>query len=340
MNNKRVLVTGGTGFVGAYLLRYLLKAGYAVRATKRATSSMDLVADIQDQLEWVEGDILDLAFIEEAMQDIQQVYHSAAMISFDPKQVTRMMKINVEGTANVVNAALYEGVEKFVHVSSIVALGRKEFQPHIDESIQWENSKENSNYAISKFRAECEVWRAREEGLKIAIINPSTVIGAGYWKEGSCRLIQEAARGMRYYPSGSTGFVDVRDVARAAIALMESDIEGERYIVNGDNRSFKNFFSTLSKALDKNPPQWAAPNWMLSTFSRLDWLRSKLANNTPLLTREVLNNVQSTYYYNNEKIIADLQFEFTPLDSCLRETAQVYLESQQRHPSYGVLALV
>lgn len=340
MSNKRVLVTGGTGFVGAYLLRYLLQAGYAVRATKRATSPMNLVAAIQDQLEWVEGDILDPSFIETAMQDMQQVYHSAAMISFDPKQVTKMMKVNVEGTANVVNAALYEGVEKLVHVSSIAALGRKEFQPHIDESIQWENSKENSNYAISKFRAECEVWRAREEGLTVAIINPSTIIGAGYWKEGSCRIVKEAANGLRYYPTGSTGFVDVRDVARAAIALMESSIEGERYIVNGDNRSYKNFFSTLTKELGNTPPQRAAPSWLMGPLSRLDWLRSKLTNSTPLLTREILNNVQSTYYYNNEKIIADLQFEFTPLDSCLRETAKVYQESQGKHPSYGVLELV
>lgn len=340
MSNKRVLVTGGTGFVGAYLLRYLLQAGYAVRATKRASSPMDLVADIQDQLEWVEGDILDPAFVEMAMQDMQQVYHSAAMISFDPKQVPQMMKVNVEGTANVVNAALQEGIEKLVHVSSIAALGRKEYQPHIDESIQWENSKENSNYAISKFRAECEVWRGREEGLTMAIINPSTIIGAGYWKEGSCRLVQEAAKGLKYYPPGSTGFVDVRDVARAAIALMESSIEGERYIVNGDNRSYKNFFSILTQALGNTPPQLPAPTWIMGTLSKLDWLRSKLTNSTPLLTREILNNVQSTYYYNNEKIIADLQFEFTPLDSCLQETAQVYLESQEGHPHFGVLELV
>ncbi|MFK7799417.1 MAG: SDR family NAD(P)-dependent oxidoreductase [Aureispira sp.] len=340
MNNKRVLVTGGTGFVGAYLLRYLLQAGYAVRATKRPTSPMELVADIQDQLEWVEGDILDPTFVEAAMQDMQQVYHSAAMISFDPKKVATMMKVNVEGTANIVNAALYEGVEKLVHVSSIAALGRREFQPHIDERIQWENSKENSNYAISKFRAECEVWRAREEGLTVAIINPSTIIGAGYWQEGSCRIVKEAARGLRYYPTGSTGFVDVRDVARAAIALMESAIEGERYIVNGDNRSYKNFFSILSKELGTTAPQWTAPNWMLKTLSTLDWLRSKLSNSAPILTREILNNVQSTYYYNNEKIIADLQFEFTPLDLCLQETAKIYQESQAKHPSYGVLDLV
>lgn len=340
MSNKHVLVTGGTGFVGAYLLRYLLKAGYAVRATKRTNSPMDLVADIQHQLEWVEGDILDPAFVEAAMQDIQQVYHAAAMVSFDPKHVSLMMKVNVEGTANIVNAALYEGVEKLVHVSSIAALGRKEFQPHIDERIQWENSKENSNYAISKFRAECEVWRAKEEGLTIAIINPSTIIGAGYWQKGSCRLVKEAARGLRYYPSGSTGFVDVRDVARAAIALMESSIEGERYIVNGDNCSYKNFFCALTKELGTPPPQWAAPKWMLGTLARLDWLRSKLSNSTPLLTREILNISQSTYYYNNEKIISDLQFEFTPLDSCLRETAKAYKESLNKHPSYGVLELV
>jgi len=251
MANKQVLVTGGTGFLGAYLLAYLVKKGYQIKAIKRKTSSMDLVKNIQHKIEWLEGDILDTPFLETAMKGVQQVYHAAAIVSFDPRDAAFMLKVNAEGTANLVNAALYEGVEKLVHVSSIAALGRKEFQPNINETAQWENSKENSNYAISKFKAECEVWRGMQEGLKIAILNPSVIIGAGNWKQGSCQLIQKVAKGLQFYPKGSTGFVDVRDVARAAILLMESDISGERYILNGANWSYQKFFTQTALALNQ-----------------------------------------------------------------------------------------
>lgn len=339
MNNKRVLVTGGTGLVGAYLLRYLLQKGYAVRALRRTTSNMALVRAIQDQIEWLEGDILDVPFLERALEDMDQVYHSAALISFDPRQVKAMFETNITGTANIANSALREGVDKFVYISSIAAIGRREYQPHIDERLQWENSKENSNYAISKFKAENEVWRAYQEGLPIAIINPSNIIGAGIWSSSSCQVIDRAAKGLRYYPAGSTGFVDVRDVALAAIAVMESDIEGERYIVSGENRSYKNLFATLSKALDLAPPQHLIPTWLLKGVAPLETLRSRLTNTAPLLTREVIRNVQSTYYYHNDKIVRDLDFAFRPLDESLQETAAAYQQSKAEGKNYGLLAL-
>lgn len=339
MQQKRVLVTGGTGLVGAYLLRYLLQKGHTIRALHRSTSNMTLVADIQDQIEWLEGDVLDLPFLETAMRDVQQVYHSAAMISFNPKRVADMFATNIQGTANVVNAALHVGIEKLLHVSSIAALGRREYQPHIDECLQWENSEENSNYAISKFKAENEVWRAYQEGLAAAIINPSTIIGGGIWSSSSCQLIQRAANGLRYYPSGSSGFVDVRDVAQAAIAVMESDQVGERYIVSAENRSYKNLFATLSNALGIPPPQRAMPNWLLSFAAGAERIRCALTHKEPLITREVIRNVQSTYYYHNDKIVNDLSFQFRSLDQSLQDTAKVYLKSQQKGQLYGLLAV-
>lgn len=325
--------------VGAYLLRYLLQKGYAVRALRRSSSDMALVEALQDQIEWIEGDVLDVPFLEKAMQDMDQVYHSAALISFDPRQVQAMFATNITGTANVVNAALRAGVEKLLYISSIAALGRREYQPHIDERLQWENSKENSNYAISKFKAENEVWRAYQEGLKVAIINPSTIIGAGIWSNSSCQLIRRAAKGLRYYPAGSTGFVDVRDVAQAAIAVMESDLEGERYIVSGENRSYKNLFTTLSKALGLKPPQHPIPQWLLGPVAGLERVRSALTGQSPLLTKEVIRNVQSTYYYQNDKLVDALGFEFRPLDQSVEETAAAYLESQQKGLDYGLLPL-
>lgn len=339
MVNKQILVTGGTGFVGAYLLRFLLQKGYKIKAIKRKSSPMNLVADIQDQIEWLEGNILDTPFLERALKGVQQIYHTAAMISFDPRDAAMMLKTNAEGTANIVNAALYEGVEKLVHFSSIAALGRKDFQPHINESAQWENSKHNSNYAISKFKAECEVWRGMQEGLSIGIVNPSVIIGGGYWNQGSCRLIQNVAQGMKYYPQGGTGFVDVRDVALAAIHLMESSIVGERYILNSANWSYQQFFAAIAQSLNQTAPHKKASPWMVNLLWRLEWLRSKLFRSKPLLTKETAQTAQATYYYHNEKIVKDLQFDFIPLEQTIQETSQAFLQSKQQGLSYGLLSL-
>lgn len=338
MTDKKVLVTGATGFVGAYILRYLLQKGYTIKALRRKNSPMSLVKDIQHQIEWLEGDILDKSFLETALEDVQQVYHSAAMISFAPKDVNWMFKINAEGTANVVDAALYAGVEKLVHISSIAALGRKSFHPNVDEAIQWENSKENSNYAISKFKAECEVWRGFEEGLNGVVVNPSVILGAGYWNQGSCKLIEEIwRRNSSFYPAGSTGFVDVRDVAKASIALMESDISNERYILNGENWSYQQFFSQTAAALGKKTPTIKLANWQVNTLARLDWIRSKLLNTNPVLTHETARTVQSTFYYSNEKIKEALNFEFTPIEQCVQETAKAFLESKKKGLDFDVL---
>ena len=339
MANKQVLVTGGTGFLGAYLLAYLVQKGYQIKAIKRKTSSMDLVKDIESQIEWLEGDILDTPFLETAMKGVQQVYHAAAIVSFDPRDAAFMLKVNAEGTANLVNAALYEGVEKLVHVSSIAALGRKEFQPNINETAQWENSKENSNYAISKFKAECEVWRGMQEGLNMAILNPSVIIGAGNWTQGSCQLIQKVAKGFKFYPKGSTGFVDVRDVARAAVLLMESNISGERYILNGANWSYQKFFTQAALALNQKPPTRLAAPWMIDLLWRAEWLRSKIFRSSPLISRETARTSQATYYYHNEKIITQLDFDFIPIEETIQTTATAFQKSQAQGVNYALMPL-
>lgn len=340
MAPKQIFVTGGTGFVGSYLLRYLVRQGCLVKAMKRANSPMDLVADVKEQIEWLEGDILDMPFLEAALKGVHQVYHAAAMISFDPKEAILMHQINVEGTANLVNACLHEGVEKIVHISSIAALGRKEFEPNINESAQWENSSENSNYAISKFKAECEVWRAFQEGLPMAILNPSVILGAGYWNEGSCKLFSKVAQGFSYYPAGNTGFVDVRDVARAAILLMESNISGERFIVNGDNWSYQQFFGEIAQSLGKKLPTKKVKPIVVNILWRLEWLRSKLLRTAPLLTKETARTAQASYYYQNKKIIDKLAINFVPIEQCVQETAAALTKSQKEHKNYAILDLI
>lgn len=339
MKDAAVLVTGGTGFVGSYVIRYLVQNNYKVIAIRRKTSPMQLVEAVAEAVEWREGDILDSPFLESVLKEVDYVIHAAAMISFNPEEVSMMMKVNAEGTANLVNAALHVGIKKLVHVSSIAALGRKEFQKNIDESVTWENSKMNSNYAISKFKAECEVWRGIQEGLNAVIINPSVIIGAGFWNSGSCKLFDKMWKGLNYYPQGATGFVDVRDVAKVCIELMESDIAAERYIVNTANTSYKTFFEQVAVCMSKKPPSKQANALVLSALYRIDWLLLKLFRKKPLLTKETIRTTKEQYEYSNQKIIAALNYQFIPLSESIKQTSARFVESQAQKNDFAVLAL-
>ena len=333
---QTVFVSGATGFLGSYICRYLIDQGYSVVGLKRHTSSMQLVEDIHDRINWAVGDILDIPFLEETLSGVDAVIHAAAMISFKPSERETMMKVNVEGTSNMVNVCLALNISRFIQISSIAAIGRNKYQPKIDESISWGNSDLNSHYAISKFKSECEVWRGMEEGLNAAILNPSVIIGAGDWNSGSCLLVKQVADGLSFYPIGETGFVDVRDVARASIGLMESSIHGERYIVNGFNTSYRIFFQQMASRLGVNPPKREAKQWMLRSISYMLAFISVFTRKSPLVTKEIIRNVSSKFEYSNKKIIQDLAFTFTDSDVTIQQTADSYLQSSKQGKTYSV----
>jgi nucleoside-diphosphate-sugar epimerase len=330
---KQILVSGGTGFVGSYLLRMLLHQGYTnIRAIRRKTSRMDLVSAIQDQIEWVEGDILDVLFIEDVMRGVQQVYHCAAMISFDARKFEDMRQVNVEGTANMVNAALHAEVEKFIHVSSIAAIGRPENGMLIDENTKWQRSKNNSQYAISKYQGEQEVWRGHAEGLNMAIVNPSVIFGAGFWDDGPLKFFKLAWKEFSFYSLGQTGIVDVRDVGRFMIQLMESNISGERYILNGSPISFKNLMFRISELLDKKPPRYKVNSIMREIAWRLEWLKSRLFGGSPFITKETARLSGQYFEYANHKSKEAFDFEYTPIDQTLAESATLFKKAAEETP--------
>lgn len=342
--SKQILVTGGTGFLGAHLLFDLVKQGHKVRALRRASSPMELVNPFAKQIEWVDGDILDVGSLAEAMSGVQQVYHCAGMVSFMPQDKYKLLKVNVEGTANVVNIALDEGVEKLVHVSSIAALGRKSPDGNsvqhtamtIDETTEWEQSKLNSNYAISKFKGECEVWRGIAEGLNAVIVNPSVIMGNGFWDEGSAKLVQRVDSGLKYYTNGITGFVDVRDVSAAMIQLMASDISNERYILNAENWSYKDVFTKLALFLGKTPPQREASAFAANMAWRLEKVRSMLTGARPLLTEETVRTAQHKFNYDNTKLLKALPgFTFTPVEATFKRACEHYLIAKAAKLSYS-----
>ena len=327
----QIFVTGGTGFVGSYLLRTLVADGYTkIRALRRSNSRMDLVQTIVDEVEWVEGDVLDIPFLEDAMKGVQQVYHCAAMISFDSRKFSQMRKVNIEGTANVVNAALYEGVEKFVHVSSIAAIGRAKSGMQITEKTKWERSKNNSQYSISKYQAEQEVWRGRAEGLRVAIVNPSVIMGAGFWSDGPLQFFKLVWNKFPFYTLGTTGVVDVRDVARFMVVLMESEVEGERFILNSSSVTYQEIMTIIAKNMDRRPPYWRVTPVIQGLSWRLEWLKSRLFGGQAFITKETARMTAQSYFYDNQKSCEQFNFEYIPVEKTLAESAHLFQQAVEK----------
>ncbi len=323
-----ILVTGGTGFLGSYLIRSLVAAGKPVRALYRKAPSPRL-QDLSGKIEWVQGDILDVCALEDAMQGVTQVYHCAAVVSFQPGQAASLMKINVEGTANVVNLALDAGVKKLVYVSSVAAIGRAREQAAIDEDCEWEDSPNNSRYSVSKYQGEMEVWRGIAEGLDAVIVNPSIILGAGFWDEGSGTLLKNAWKEFPYYTEGVNGFVDVQDVVKAMMLLMDSPVSGERFILSADNWGYRQLFTVMAHALGKKPPHIAAKPWMAEVVWRLEKIKGLFTGKQPVVTKETARTAQLKVYYDNKKIRTALpEFNFRPLEETIREIAAAFLASR------------
>jgi len=329
-----ILVTGGTGLVGSYLLYELTRGGHKVKALLRPGKKPydtgkifncfpDTNEKLIDMVEWIEGDILDPYSLQLAMQGVDYVYHCAAIISFNPRELKEMLSVNVEGTANVVNACLENGVKKLCHVSSIASLGQPEKGEMIDENAKWKTSRLNSGYAVSKYGGEREVWRGIEEGLEAVIVNPSVIIGAGCHRKATNRLFHKIKSFLPFYIPGINGYVDVRDVVKAMILLMESDISGERFVLNSENLSLRDFFIKVADILGKPHPRIALNGNLLHTIAWLDEFRARFTRSSPLLTRENVRASMSKSVYSAQKFSAAFDFSFIPMTESLAEALMI-----------------
>ena len=325
----KVLVTGGTGFIGAYILKELVEKGYAVRAIRRINKLPFFISpDILDKVEWVTSDVLDVIALNEAMDGVEAVIHSAALVSFDRKERKQMYNTNVDGTANIVNLSLENGIKKLVHISSISALGRTFAGEQVNEEKKWMDSKLNSHYGISKNKAEMEVWRGMGEGLDAVIINPSTVLGFGNWHDSSCAIFKNMYKGFPWYTNGVNGFVSVEDVAKVAVLLMESNITEERFIINHENWEFKKLFDIIADGFGQKRAKWQATPFLSGIAWRIEKIKSSIKNAKPLLTKETARIALSKTFWQNDKILKALPgFSFMPLESSIIKACKNYADA-------------
>lgn len=333
-----ILVTGATGLIGSHLALHLLENGKKIRAIYRDKSRIEKTKtlfklyqkeQLFDSIEWLEADITDVPSLESVFKDVDQVYHCAAFISFDPKDEEKLRKTNIEGTANIVNFCLANTVKKLCHVSSIATLGDlKEHENIITEETEWNPEKPHSDYAISKYGAEMEIWRGFQEGLNVTVVNPGVVLGPSPnrsgWKSGSGEIFDRVANGLPFYTKGSTGFVSVNDVVKIMELLMESDISGERFIVISQNISFENILKTIAVELKVKPPEIYAKPWMTGISWRFDWILSNAFQRKRKLSKSMAHALHSADLISSDKIRMLTNFQFEPIDSVIEKAAKFY----------------
>lgn len=306
---EKYFITGATGLVGSYIARKLVSEGKEVYALKRKNSNTQSVV-VEGQINWVEGDILDVSLIFEVLKGMDYVIHAAASVSMLAKDKEETLKVNIEGTANMVNAALENGVKKFCHISSIAAIGVAEKVVKIDEKASWNDDSKDFIYAKSKHYAEREVWRGMAEGLNAVIVNPSTVLGGGSWEKSSGQIISFIAKGIMYYPQGSINLVDAEDVTEIVYRLLHSEIHNERFILNAANIPYKDFFTEVAAQFGKSAPKYKLGNNLLKIIYLISKITNSLGISKTALSKEIMSAIQSTHTYDNTKISQLLNYKF------------------------------
>ena len=331
-----ILVTGGTGLVGAHLLYSLINSGESVRAIHRKSSDLAAVKNVFsfytnepnivfDKIEWMEADITDIPSLANAFKGIEYVYHAAAYISFNPRHYPVLKKVNIEGTANMVNFCLSEGVKKMCYVSSIATIGKDANGNLITEETEYNPEADNSVYAITKYGAEMEVWRGTQEGLDVVIVNPGVILGSGIWSSASGGIFRTVYKGLKYYTPGGVGIVDVQDVTQAMIKLLNSPVKNEKYILVAENISYQDLLTKLAESLHKKPPYKLVAKWKMLLFSNIDWCSYKIFKTKRKLLKATVNSLYNKSFYDASKIEKEIDFNYRSQQKTIEKVSLNYL---------------
>lgn len=322
-----IAITGANGLLGSVIARRFLQEKIPVIGIRRKDSDLRLVADIQHAMTWREADILDVVALQDALRDVHTVIHTAALVSFNPRDSKKIFNVNVVGTANIVNACLLHGVSRLLHVSSVAALGLQKGVSHVDENTKWVNNPLHTEYAESKYLAELEVARGDEEGLHTAIVNPSVILAPGDWSHSSAKLFRYVWQEKPFYIDGHINFVDARDVAELMIKLYRAEKSGERYIANSGCIPIPQFFNEVATRLRKKAPSVMIHPSVASGAAFLERVRSFITGSEPLFTKQLLILGSEHQVFENKKSIAELGAEYQSLEKTLDWCCDFYLRN-------------
>ena len=331
-----ILVTGGTGLVGSHLLVRLVQENEPIKATYRTLESIEktkkvfsyytnTTKDLFTNIEWIQADITDVPSMTPAFKDVKKVYHCAAVISFDPADYRTMRKVNIHGTAIIANLAIDAKVEKLCFVSSIATIGDDPKKELANEENDWGGNEKNNGYAITKYGAETEVWRASQEGVDVVIVNPGVILGSGFWTSGSGKMFSEIDKGFSYYSEGVTGFVGVKDVVRCMVQLMQSNCKNQRFILVSENKSFKEVLFSIAEALGKKKPKRCVQPWQASLLWRWEWLVSKITSRKIRMSKYTAKTLFRKTYYSSEKCKIQLEVTFKSVEEVIKQVSKQYL---------------
>ena len=341
-----IYITGGTGMLGAHLIHHLTVSGFQVRALKRKTSNLNQIKKIFSyystaeeagklfsQIEWVDGDLLDQDSVRPHLRGVDFIIHAAAMVSFHRKDRNAMLHNNVEGTANLVSLAIESGVHRICHISSTSALGNPPEGVPASEEHVWNNSRKRTTYGKSKFLSEMEIWRGMHEGMDVLIVNPGVIIGPGNWNSGSPQFFTTIWNGFKFYTEGGTGFVDVLDVSKAIISLLDEAhwdaAKNQRYVLVAENVKYRDFFNLIADHLGKKRPGIPAGDWLLALGWRMAWVASWFSASRPAITRESVSGSNQMSHYDGSRITRVIPFRYTDVGESVARVAKIFLEEHR-----------
>ena len=333
-----VLVTGATGMLGARLVYDLVVSGYNVRAIYRNQKRIsqfeknisyytDNPSNITASVDWVEADITEYASLPDALEGVTTVYHCAAMVSFYKPDRPLMYEANIYGTEKLVDACIEKGVKKLCHVSSVAALGKAEDGKMVDEETNWLPNKKHIGYSIAKFHSEMEAWRGMHEGLEVVVVNPSIILGPGEWTSGSPAFFDKIYKGLKFYTTGLTGFVDVRDVSQAMLTLTNehlSKAKGKRYLLSAANYSYKEMFERIANALNVKSPSVKVGRPLLGVAWRVALVAAKLQGKKPIITKENVQNASNKTFFDGSRVEEEIAFQYRDINETVTEVAEMY----------------
>ncbi len=320
---NRVLVTGGTGFIGSNLAIALRSEGHDVRILRRPDSDLRAIGDAD--VEHCIGDVRDPDSIARAMKGCDTVFHTAAIVSYWRKDRARMYDVNIGGTRNVVQACLEAGVEKLVHTSSVAAIGFPEHGSSADENNVFNWGPYNVGYRISKHEAELEIWRGVKIGLPAVIVNPSIVIGPGDIHFNGGQIIRDIySKRLFFYIDGGANITYIDDVVRGHIAAARRGRIGERYILCGENLLLKDVFRITAEVVGGIVPKFRLSQRAVTIAATMAELVGILMRTKPWVTRELVARAGTLYYFTSGKAQRELGFTITPFRSAAEKTFAWY----------------